>query len=111
MSASLRILNETTIDRDEVGRLLGTTANPVHSSTVLRAMNRGCKTASGERVYLEHLHTGGKIITSREAVERYLAKLNGIDLGAVEAGSTSAPSKQRVKELARVDAKLTAAGI
>ena len=55
---------------------------------------------------------GGKIITSRQAVERYLAKLNGIDLDAPEAvEATPVRSKARQKELARVDAALAAAGI
>ena len=111
MSDPLQILNEHKIDKDEVGRLLGTADSPVHFTTVLRAMRRGYKTPTGERAVLEHLHIGGKIITSREAVERYLARINGIDLDKVDSGSTSAPTKSRAKQLAKVDAALTAAGI
>jgi hypothetical protein len=81
----LRILDEFKINIDGACELLGTVEGPVHSDTVFRAMNRGGKTPGGGRVYLEHLHIGGKIITSREAVERYLVAINGIELDAVGA--------------------------
>jgi hypothetical protein len=113
MCSALRILDEHKIDTDETCELLGTAENPVHSVTVLRAMNQGRKTPSGQRVYLEHLHIGGKIITSREACERYLAALNGIDLDAPEAGDATPArrTKRRQVELAAVDRQLDEVGI
>jgi hypothetical protein len=98
MSKSLRILDEDKLDVDGACALLG-----VSRISVYRAFNRG----------LEHLNLGpmpgSKTVTSRQAVERYIAKLNGIDLGAD--GSEATPSKRRKKELAEVDRQLAAAGI
>jgi hypothetical protein len=113
MCSPLRILDEHKTDIEGACELLGTADNPVHPVTVLRAMNRGGRTPTGARVYLEHLHTGGKIITSREAIERYLAALNGIDLDGASAVE-EAPmrrTKARQRELDRVDAELAAVGI
>jgi hypothetical protein len=107
MSNSLRVLSEERWDRDQVCALLGWSMQ-----TFYRACRRG----------LEHLHTGprsgGKIITSRQEVERYLATINGIDLdddasAAVSnpgSAPTSPPSRRRQRELARVDADLAADG-
>jgi hypothetical protein len=95
---SLRILDEDKIDVDGVCSLL-----ECSRPSVYRAFRNG----------LEFLRTGpqpgGRTISSRQAVERYLAKLNGIDLGADDSEAT--PSKRRKKELAEVDRQLAAAGI
>jgi hypothetical protein len=101
MSTSLRILDEDRLEGEEVCELLRWSM-----ATFYRNCRRG----------MEHLHTGprrgGKIITSRQAVERFLAKLNGIDLDAPEAvEATPARSRRREAELRRVDAALEAAGI
>jgi hypothetical protein len=102
MSTALRILDEDRIGLEGVCELL-----ECSMATAYRACRRG----------LEHLHTGpgrgGKIITSRQAVERYLAKLNDIDMDgneAVEANGTRR-TKARQRELDRVDAELAAIGI
>jgi hypothetical protein len=78
MSNPLRILRETRIDLEEARPLLGTADKPASMATVRRATRVEARTPGGGRVYLEYLKTGGKIVTSIEAVERYLAKLNGI---------------------------------
>ncbi len=85
MSGALRILNETRIDVDEAGRRMGTEGKPLHYTSVYRAFNPGRTAPDGGRITLEHLRTGGRLITSVEAVERYMARLNGIDLDAPEA--------------------------
>jgi len=101
MSTALRILDEDCLELDGVCELLR--CSP---ATAYRAFHRG----------LEHLHTGpkrrGKIITSRQAVERYLAKLNGIDLQAADTAEASPlRTKRRQRELDRVDAELAAVGL
>jgi predicted site-specific integrase-resolvase len=101
MSTALRILDEDRIELEEVCELL-----KCSMTTVYRACRRG----------LEHLHTGprrgGKIITSRQAVERYLAKLNGIDLDRpADVEQAPAHTKLQQRELDRVDRELAAAGL
>jgi predicted site-specific integrase-resolvase len=76
MSGPLRILREDRISLDDVCEMLG-----INRSTAYRWCRRG----------LEHLHTsdrrGGKIITSHQAVERFVAAMNGIELEAAEAAT------------------------
>jgi hypothetical protein len=100
MPASLRILDETRVDVDGASEILGVTPY-----TIYRAMKRDD---------LEYLRTGprrgGKIITSREAIARYLAKVNGLDASDT-AGAGPARSKRRERELAKVDAALDKAGV
>ena len=112
MASSIRILNETRIDIDGICLRLGTSDQPAHYTTAFRLMTRGIKLAAdGALRYLESLKIGGRLFSSVEAIERFVARTNGIDLDAVEAGSNSAPSKRRAKELARVDVDLAAAKI
>jgi hypothetical protein len=110
MSNPLRILDEHRIDLDGICELLGTADKPASQATGRRAMNRGSATPDGW-TYLEHLHVGGKIVSSREAVERYLAAINGISLEPTEA--VEAPpvrSKRRQGEIDRAKRELVAAG-
>ncbi len=109
MSASLRILDETRIDIEEAQRRLGTDDTPIHFTTVYRLMSRGLKTCAGERVCLEHLRVGGRLITSIEAIARFVAATNGLCVDAVEA--PPAHDKARQRELDRVDRELASAGI
>jgi hypothetical protein len=102
MASTLRILDETRINIDGVRELLGTVDNPVSLSTVLRAFRQGHKTPDGGRVYLDFLRMGGKIVSSREAVRRYLAEINGIGAGA-PAGP--AAGEKRRTELSRAAAE------
>jgi hypothetical protein len=113
MSTPLRILDEHKLDIDGACELLGTAKNPVHPVTVLRAMNQGRKTPDGARVYLEHLHVGGKIITSREAAERYLSAINGIDPDDAAAAEETSARRTRRREavLRAVDRELDKVGI
>jgi Protein of unknown function (DUF1580) len=112
VAVSLRILNETKVGIDETQRRLGADETPIHFTSVYRLMNRGVKAPDGQRVYLEHLRVGGKLITSLEAIERFVAATNGVDLdGAELIEALPASSKQRAKELAEIDRQLAAAGI
>ncbi len=109
---SLRILDESRIDIEEAQRRLGTDDTPINFTSGYPLMSRGLKTPSGERAYVEHLRVGGRLITSIEAIARFVAATNGIDLDAPEAVEASpARSKRRQAELDRVDRELAAAGI
>jgi hypothetical protein len=111
MSNPLRILGETRIPLEGARALLGTDEDPASMVTVRRATHVGACTPDGGRVYLEFLKTGLKVFTSVEAVERYLAAINGFSLDAPEVISASpVRSKARQRELARVDAELAARG-
>jgi hypothetical protein len=112
MSVSLRVLDETRVDIEEAKRRLGTDETPIHFTTVYRLMNRGLKSPTGQRITLEHLRLAGRLITSVEAISRFVAATNGIPLDAPEVLETpSVRTKERAAELARVDRELAAAGI
>jgi hypothetical protein len=107
-----QILDEQKISLAQSTRVLGTEDKPVHLSTALRAILKGIRTPSGDRIHLEALRVGGRWITSREAVERFASRLTAAALR--EPQQASAPpihtSRQREKELDRVDRRLDAAG-
>src|SRR5262245_25233925 len=111
MSDPLRILAEQRITLTDARPRLGTAEKPVAFVTVWRAATLGGMTPSGDRVLLETLKVCGRLMTSVEAIERYVARINGIDLDGSEAAALPVRSKQREKQLASVDAQLTAAGI
>jgi hypothetical protein len=48
----------------------------VHPATFGRWAFRGCRATDGTRIKLEHTRWGGRLMTSRPAVERYFAALN-----------------------------------
>jgi hypothetical protein len=100
-----RVLNEDTLTIDEAAEYLH-----IHFTTLYRKLRRGDRTPNGGRSYLGCWSTGGRLLTSREAIDRHLAAVNGLDASdAIEV--TPAGSKARQRELARVDAELAAAGI
>jgi hypothetical protein len=100
-----RVLNEDTLTIDGAAEYLH-----IHFTTLYRKLRRGDRTPNGGRSYLGCWSTGGRLLTSREAIDRHLAAVNGLEVPeAVE--TTPACSKSRQRELARVDAELAAAGI
>jgi hypothetical protein len=109
MSDRLRILGERRITLDEARAHLGSDGRPIHFVTAWRAATRGVAAPNGERVYLETLKMGGRLVTSVEAVERFIARTNGISQEDVESSPETVSGKARAKELARVDAELAAA--
>jgi hypothetical protein len=56
------------------GVLLGANQGgpPIHTATVTRWCLRGVKLTNGQRVNLEHVRCGGKILTTRQAIIRFL---------------------------------------
>jgi len=55
------------------------------SSTIFRHARRGILARSGERIKLNHVRVGGRILTSREAVERFWAELADADASHFDA--------------------------
>jgi hypothetical protein len=85
---------------------------PTHISTVLRHITRGTRLPCGETVRLEGARLGGRWVTTREAVQRYVERLTASALG--DDSSASAPTirttSRRRRELERVDRELAQAG-
>lgn len=72
-----------------------------HVATLYRWAQSGCR-----GVKLETLQVGGTMCTSLEALQRFCERLSGN-----EPGVPSKTSKQRVSEIAKAEAELSAAGI
>ena len=64
MADHSQIFDEQKIDLRQATRLLGPNGRPTHLSTVVRAIIKGIKLQSGDRVFLEALRFGGRWITS-----------------------------------------------
>jgi hypothetical protein len=105
MFRDARILNENSLTIDEAAEYLR-----VHFTTLYRKLRRGDRTPNGGRSYLGCWSTGGRLLTSREAIDRHLAAVNGLE-APESAEPVSARSKTRQRELTRVDRELEAVGI
>jgi hypothetical protein len=88
-----------------------------HVSALWRWCRKGLKTAGGGRVRLEHVRIGGRIYTSRQAMERFFAAVAAADLeyfrddDATFAHEVEPSSAQREREIAAADKRLASAGI
>jgi hypothetical protein len=111
--ATMRILCEQRITLPQATRLLGTEDQPVHLSTVLRAVTIGLKLPkSDERKRLEALRAGGRWITSVEAVERFLLAMTVAALHEdVTADAPASMTARRQRELEQADRDLDSRGI
>ena len=91
---------------------LSHTGRPVHISTVLRHITKGVRLPSGEIVRLEGARLGGRWITSVEAVQRFMERLTGCMLNdpGTASPSTIRTTRQRRRDLERVDDELAQAG-
>src|SRR5262249_39377798 len=94
MAVDLRILNEHRISGEKACEHLGTFDEPAHLSTLYRAFNPGRTSVTGELVQLGYIKIGGKLVTSVEAIARYVAKLNGVSDEATAAAITTSSRKQ-----------------
>ena len=78
-------------------------AGRIHPQTVVRWIQRGVKAASGRRVKLEAVRVGGRWLTSRGAVARFVAALTAA-ADPVPAAPPSTPrtpaARQRAAEQA-----------
>jgi hypothetical protein len=94
MAADIRILSETRIGAEKACEHLGTSDAPAHLSTLYRAFSPGRTSVTGEIVQLGHLRIGGKLVTSIEAIGRYVARLNGVTDEATAAALTPSSRKE-----------------
>lgn len=80
-----------------------------HTSTVWRWIRRGIR-----GVHLEHLRLGHRVCTSREALNRFAARLAEVDERPVQktiATPKLRTTKQREHDIARASRELESAGI
>lgn len=91
---------------------LSHTGRPVHISTVLRHITKGVRLPNGEIVRLEGARLGGRWITSVEAVQRFMERLTAGMLSdpCVASSPTIRTTRQRHRDLKRVDDELAQAG-
>jgi hypothetical protein len=112
MSIPLHILDEHRIELGEAARLLGTEQRPASLAKMSRAIGRGIKAETGERVKLEAVRTGACWITSVEAVRRFVSALTAAATGETGLAETTphASSRRREHEKAAAEAEATALG-
>jgi hypothetical protein len=79
----LHVLDEDTLELSEAAKLLGPKVPEKKAASLakmVRAVNPGVKSDTGEIVRLEAVKTGGAWLTSRQAVERFVTKLSEASL-------------------------------
>jgi hypothetical protein len=81
-----------------------------HLSTILRWITRGARGPSGERVRLEAVRLGGRWLTSREALRRFVELLTP-DLDAGPAVTTPRTPGQRRRASERAERELARLGM
>jgi hypothetical protein len=109
MAVDIRILSETRIGAEKACEHLGTSDEPAHLSTLYRAISPGRASVTGEIVQLGHLRIGGRLMTSVEAIGRYVARLNGVSDEATAAALTPSSRKQDLARARREVEALAAA--
>lgn len=82
---------------------------PVSPSCAFRWATTGVRAPDGSRVYLETVRCGCRLLTSAEALQRFLAAQTG--QVQPEAGPTVRPPHRRRRESAQATAKLADMGI
>lgn len=70
------LANEEKIDLAEAARI---SPGRPHCSAVWRWARRGIMTRGGDRLRLEHIRAGGRVFTSKEALDRFFAALAQAD--------------------------------
>ena len=87
----------------------GRNGKRTHLSTLLRWILRGCRGPSGEVVHLEAARFGGRWLTSREALQRFSARLTP-RIDDPERPAPRSPDKRR-RASERADAELEKRGV
>lgn len=109
MSASLLI--ETPIPISAVAREIpgARGAKSVNPSTVWRWCTQGTRTPDGRRVRLEYYRIGSRVMTTKEAVARYVARLSATTEGE-ETNTQARTPHERRKASERAAAELERMG-
>ena len=102
-----RVLDEPHITPTALARLvrLEETSRPVHAVTILRWITRGVR-VRGQTVKLEALRLGGRWVTSRPALDRFLARLTAASSGEATPPFAATPAV----EDERADRELSSQG-
>jgi hypothetical protein len=99
--AGLHLLEETRVGWDEVARTLG-----VSRKSAYRHALKGLVGRSGAVIRLEALKIGQRLITSREAVRRFIARLNVAEPPSPEAAVTHRNRQRQKRAASEAAAKL-----
>jgi Protein of unknown function (DUF1580) len=86
-----QLMTEGLISMSEAAKMFGSCRNGVgtHPATVTRKCLKGDRLPDGTRLKLEHVRVANRLMTSREAVIRYIAETTG----ACEANSAPTSPK------------------
>ena len=69
---------------------------PAHISKPYRCCNPGIRSRNGERIKLECVKTSSGLMTSREAIARFLVRLSGCEAAAAQ--PTAQIRRQQIKK-------------
>jgi hypothetical protein len=110
-SPAERVLGESVLSLAAAARRFpaGRRGRPVHPATLTRWILAGVRRPGGRRVRLEAVRLGGRWVTSREAIGRFVAALTP------EPGPTDAPALRsptaRTRASRRADEELRRRGL
>jgi hypothetical protein len=89
---------------------LGRQGKPAHVSTIRSHIMRGCRVRKGPTIHLEGIQWAGRLMTSTEAVRRFVERITAARLGQPDRPPPQMTERRR-RELAHVDALLRAKGL
>lgn len=108
------LLDGLGVSFSQAARLIppGRGGRPTSPSTLWRWARTGCRGADGQTVRLEVARMGCRWLTSRPALERFLARLNGQQPRPLAPpAQLSKRSARRQAEIARAQAEATRLGV
>ena len=96
-----KLLGEDKLTMPAAGRLVGDRQGgpPVHASTITRWALKGVK-VGGRVVRLEYLRAGGKILTTRQAMVRFLAAQIEVEVADVAPAPRTPTQRKRAADAA-----------
>ena len=103
-----RILDEDKRTLEEARAELGTSGTPCNFSTAYNLVSKGCHLPDGTRLPLEAVRVGGRWITSKQAIERFVVALTEAWSGRAPGAPTITTKQERSRRLEQADAELTA---
>jgi hypothetical protein len=106
-----RILDEDRLSLEEARLELGTNNEPAHFSTVFLAVTKGTQLPDKSRLRLEAIRIGGRWVTSRQAIGRYVAVLTEAWTDPKSGAPIIPTLKETDRRLAKANAELSALGI